>query len=189
LSDYISRLLVVAVLAGALVANCGWAESAEPESDPHGANEADSYASQILAVADGVVLAGVVDLTSLRSVQQGPVTVVDLRTEAEGVTAAAIVAGELGLTYHNLPVAGASIDPAQLNELRNLLDGRRDDEFMVIHCASGNRAGMLWGALALEQGENLEIVRAELAPILNKTPAIDALEEFAATLEVDDGIH
>ena len=108
--------------------------------------------------------------------------VVDLRTAAEGAEQEAAQAAALGLQYANIPVASVTVDPQQVAQLRQTLAGASADAMVVVHCVSGNRAGMLWGAAALEQGASLDSVRSTLAGVLNKQPAIDGLEQYAETL-------
>jgi len=66
------------------------------------------------------------------------------------------------------------------------LDGANPDALVVVHCASGNRAGMLWGALQVSDGASLTDVQSELSGVLTKAPAIEGLEAFARTLNADE---
>jgi hypothetical protein len=52
-----------------------------------------------------------------------------------------------------------------------------------VHCASGNRAAMLWGALQLTDGASLPDVQAKLSGVLTKEPAIEGLAAYARTLD------
>jgi uncharacterized protein (TIGR01244 family) len=143
------------------------------------------FSAQIAQVSDHVVIAGAVDLDKLRASHAGDVLVVDLRTEGEGAPAEAEAARALGLGYANIPVSSVNVDPAQVDALRGLLDGAGPDTLVVVHCASGNRASMLWGAAALSEGQSLDSVRASVEGVLTKQPAIDGLEAFARSIDVE----
>jgi len=158
-------------LAGLLV----WTSSASAE-----AGAFSPYASE---VEEGVVLAGTLDLTALKASHDGTVRVVDLRTEPEGTPEEATAAAALGLDYTNIPVAGASIDPEQVAALRAVLDGVPSGDLLVVHCASGNRAGMLWGAMLLENGMSLEEVEQAVSGVVTKAPIAEALKAYAQTLD------
>jgi uncharacterized protein (TIGR01244 family) len=146
---------------------------------------AGSYSPRMKQVDDHTVIAGVLDLASLHAAHPGKVLVVDLRTPVEGTAEEAEAAAQLGIDYTNIPVAGAAVEPSQVDQLRTALDDADGDTFVVVHCASGNRAGMLWGALQLQDGVPLPEVQARLAGILDKPPAIEGLEAYARTLNAD----
>jgi len=141
------------------------------------------YAEHLAKVNDQVEIAGLLDLEVLRASREGEILVVDLRTEAEGTAVEASQAESLGLGYVNIPVSSVSVDRGQLEALRNTLSQADPDALVVVHCASGNRAGVLWGAVQLEDGQSLESVKAALDGVLTKQPAIDGLEAFAQTLD------
>lgn len=146
---------------------------------------AGAYSPRLQSVDEHTVIAGLLDLNALHQAHPDNVLVVDLRTPVEGTAEEAEAAAQLGIDYTNIPVAGASVDPAQVDQLRTALDDADADTTVVIHCASGNRAGMLWGALQLQDGASLETVQARLADILDKPPAIEGLEAYARTLNAD----
>lgn len=143
------------------------------------------FSNQAAQVADRVVVAGLVDLEKLRASHPGDVLVVDLRTEAEGVPEEAEAAKALGLGYRNIPVSSAQVDPAQVAKLRGVLEDAGPDTLVVVHCVSGNRAGMLWGAAALAGGRPLDSIHASLEGVLTKQPTIDGLEAYARTLDAE----
>ena len=83
---------------------------------------------------------------------QGVTTVINLRPDAElqGRDEAAEVA-DAGLAYHHIPVAGAddltADNAARLWRLLESAEGR-----VLVHCASGNRAGALLAIGATNEG-------------------------------------
>ncbi|HEY5647059.1 MAG TPA: sulfur transferase domain-containing protein [Pseudomonadales bacterium] len=142
----------------------------------------DAFSAQIKAVDERTVIAGLVDLNALRAAHPEKVLVVDLRTAAEGAEAEGDAAAALGMDYVNSPVASASVDPVQVDALRTTLAGADPEALIVVHCATGNRASMLWGAMRLADGSPMSEVRGNLDGILTKQPAIDGLDAFARTL-------
>lgn len=83
--------------------------------------------------------------------------VINLRPEAElGWDEQALVES-LGMTYHALPVSGASgITPENAHKLRTLL-ASLNSEPALLHCSSSNRVGGLKSLLAFEEnGGNIE---------------------------------
>lgn len=143
----------------------------------------DSISPYVSEVDDGVVLAGTLDLEALRASHDGTVRIVDLRTEPEGAPEEAAAAAALSLEYTNIPVAGASVVPEQVAALRAALDGVAPGELLVVHCGTGNRAGMLWGAMLLEDGMALEDVEKTVSGVVTKAPINDALKAYAKTLD------
>lgn len=129
--------------------------------------------------APGLVLAGRLDDGALARLAGRDVLVVDLRTPGEGIDSEAEAARSLGIDYHNVPVSGTVIDPAQVQRLDALLS-EAEGRPVVVHCASGNRAAMLWGAVQLQRGAELEQVMDAVAPIATKPPVTNALRNFAA---------
>lgn len=146
---------------------------------------AGDYSPNLKQVADNTVIAGVLDLQALHAAHPDNVLVVDLRTPPEGTAEEAEAAAALGIDYTNIPVAGATVDPLQVVQLRSALDDADADTLVVVHCASGNRAAMLWGALQLSEGAALPDVQAKLSGILTKAPAVEGLETYARTLNAD----
>lgn len=117
--------------------------SADATSD--NAEPASGFSDYLSEVREGVYLAGLLDLQALRKESDGPIRVIDLRTAAEGTDAEAAAAESLGLDYTNIPVSSVTVDPAQVDALRATLSGLDRDTLVVVHCATGNRAGLLWG--------------------------------------------
>ncbi len=146
-----------------------------------GAEEA--YSEYLSQVEPNVVLAGAIDLDALQAAHEGAVHVVDLRTEAEGAPEEAAAAAAMGMTYTNIPVSSAAVNSAQVAELRAALDGVGADDLVVVHCRSGNRAGLLWGAMQLEAGVPLDEVNENVSGIVTMAPISEGLETYAKELD------
>ncbi|MBX3706812.1 MAG: hypothetical protein KF911_09245 [Pseudomonadales bacterium] len=137
-----------------------------------------------LAVRDGVVLAGDLDPAALDALEGTGAVIVDLTTGGEAAAPARDRIAVLGLEYHNLPVYGAVLEHDQLRQLAALVGDRRDVP-VIVHCATGNRAAMVWAALELERGEPLASVLASVDPLVNRAPIRAAIEAHARDLAGD----
>ncbi len=115
----------------------------------------------------GVATGGQPDSSTLVALARGGLrTVLDLRgpDEARGF-AEVRVAKSLGLRYVTLPVTPATLTDSTFNAFRALMR-EGDTESMFVHCASGNRVGvMLLPYLVLDQHWTVE----------RATPLIDAV--------------
>ena len=141
------------------------------------------FSEQYVWIGDKLVIAGLLDLDALRTDFPGSVLVVDLRTTSEGVTDEQVKAEKLGMKYRNIPVTGATILDEQVTALDDLLADASSESLVVLHCASGNRAGMMWAAGQVKHGRDLEDVLEQVAPVITKAPAIDAVRAYASGIE------
>jgi uncharacterized protein (TIGR01244 family) len=128
-------------------------------------------------MADGVTVAGALHADAFARLPAGT-RVIDLRSAEEGTGEAAAAAAERGVDYHNVPVPGAVIDPRSVAEVARLID-EADGAPVILHCASGNRAGMIWGAVQVRRGAALADVRERLAAVPMRPAAEEALAAFA----------
>lgn len=157
-------------LSTALLTSAAASAAQAPFADPH------------LWIGDNLVISGPPDLPALKSGFPGTVVIIDLRTAEEGATTEQGEAESLGLTYHNLPVAGANILDDQVLALDELLDAAPQEALVVLHCASGNRAGMLWAAAEMRRGRNVDDVLEQVAPVVTKAPVVAAVRGYADSL-------
>ncbi|SFI44046.1 sulfur transferase domain-containing protein [Nitrosomonas sp. Nm34] len=77
-------------------------------------------------------------------------TVIDLRTESEGTLAEKQTVEAAGMRYINIPVTGAGISEEQLTNFSSIIEQAATP--VLLHCASGNRAGAMWTAYRLSKG-------------------------------------
>ncbi len=111
-------------------------------------------------VLDNVYIAGQPSPEALAAASaQGIDTVINLRTAGEMRYDEASKAESYGLAYHQVPVAGADgFTPEALAQLHSLVADAGDGKVLV-HCASGNRAGG-WLAHYLIEQQNVDIEEA-----------------------------
>ncbi len=147
------------------------------------AAEEAAYSEYLSQVDENVVLAGALDLEALKASHAGGIRIVDLRTEAEGTPEEAAAAEALGLAYTNIPVSSAVVNADQVTALGDALDAAGPNDLVVVHCRTGNRAGLLWGATQLEAGVPLEQVKESVSGIVTSEPITQGLEEYAKVLD------
>lgn len=169
-------LWALAVLLGLLVAGCAQLPGAGPGSWDRSTVAA--VGSGALRVKRGVVLSGVPEGEHLDRLARADVLVIDLRSAGEpGVLADRGRARAAGLEVRPLPTDGGMPEAATLERLRHWLAGAGDRP-VLLHCRSGNRAGILWAAHRLEAGDRPEDVLAEVRPVLTGSASIDVVEEL-----------
>ena len=83
--------------------------------------------------------------------EEGYKTVIDLRPDSEPRGYDEIGAAKAnGLTYVNIPVAGATLDKAAIDRFVAELD--KAERPVIVHCASSNRVGALYYAWLRAKG-------------------------------------
>ena len=86
-------------------------------------------------------------------------TVIDLRVESEGTPSEKKAVEAAGITYINIPITSAGVDDSQLTAFKQALEQAAPP--VLIHCATGNRAGAMWTAYRLNEGTAPEIAFKE----------------------------
>lgn len=81
-------------------------------------------------------------------------TVIDLRTEEEGSTKEKYAVERAGMQYRNIQITSAGINPQQLAAFTQAIESA--EKPILVHCASGNRAGAMWATYQISQGVELE---------------------------------
>lgn len=116
-------------------------------------------AARFRAVDAGVAISGKPSDDALReAAAQGYRTVVDLRMDEESKDPGeeGKLVASLGMRYVRVPVARGSLEAEQADSLAAAI-APEGSEPVLIHCASGQRAGALWGLyLAKHRGRTPE---------------------------------
>jgi len=123
-------------------------------------------ATPILATSGTIGTGGVKELA-----EKGFATIIDLRTENEGLAEEKKNVETAGMSYINIPVTGAGINHEQLTAFTRAIEEAQTP--VLVHCASGNRVGALWTTYRLSKGINSEIAFEEgrtagMKPFLEK---------------------
>jgi protein tyrosine phosphatase (PTP) superfamily phosphohydrolase (DUF442 family) len=70
----------------------------------------------------------------------GVAVVINLRSPSESDWDEASAAGDLGLSYYNVPITGKRFEPDAIARIDALVE-EHDEQQILIHCSSSNRAG------------------------------------------------
>lgn len=128
--------------------------------------------SQTLQVSPRVVLAGALGEDAVPALKATNAVVIDLRHPSEGATDEARRMAVNGIPWINLPQGRETPTLAKVQFLDEVLEAWPARN-VVLHCATGNRAGKLWATWRIRQGVTLETATAEVAPIVT-VPAAKA---------------
>ena len=105
-------------------------------------------------------------------------TVVNLRTAAEGALVEKRIVEGQGLRYVWIPI-GRTV-PREAAERLDALVKDAGSGAILVHCASGNRAGALWAALQVIRGRPLaEAERAGVRAGMHSRLMMEAVESLA----------
>jgi uncharacterized protein (TIGR01244 family) len=159
------------------------ATSTPPESVP-----AESIPNYVL-LAPGLAAAGQPSPDALRRLKElGFKTVINLRPVGEAPIVAdepAIVEGQ-GLRYVSIPVTPSTFSAADVAGVRKVIEDAATAP-VLLHCASSNRVGAVWGVIARERGRTIQEAEAEGKHAgLSSAAMIDAFRKVAAEAKTRD---
>lgn len=103
--------------------------------------------------------------------------VIDLRTAAEGIEETREEAEAQGLRYENFPLGRDPAPESLVDEVGATLEAARAaGEKVLLHCASGNRAGEVWALHRIRQGVDPDQALAEARDAGTTGERLDDLE-------------
>jgi uncharacterized protein (TIGR01244 family) len=146
---------------------------------------ANPLSSTLLTVTDTVTLAGKLAPDAAAQLRGTNTVVIDLRTPAEGTADESHAMWRNGVTYINLPTTGQAPARSEI-ELFDAIVAVNSRRPILVHCASGNRAGMLWAAHLLDAGASLTSAKEAVAKVATKAPIQAAIDGYAASLQTSD---
>ena len=138
----------------------------------------EAVSQQTLRVTPEVTLAGALAPEAIQTLAASDALVVDLRGAEEGSAVEARAMALAGVDYVHLPQTAQPPAVGDVEFFRDLLavNGGRP---VVVHCRSGNRAGLLWGAYRLQQGAALPDVLTEVESIATSKVIRQAIADYA----------
>ncbi|MEZ5597437.1 MAG: sulfur transferase domain-containing protein [Pseudomonadales bacterium] len=139
-----------------------------------------SLSLQELQVAPRVTIAGALRPEAVARLRATNAVVVDMRQGEEGATEEGRAMAAAGVDWIALPQDGGVPASADVQLLGQLL-AARPDQPVVLHCASGNRAGKLWAAYRINSGVPVESAIAEVASIVTRAPLLDAIRQYSSS--------
>ncbi len=114
-------------------------------------------------------------------VEEGLGLVIDLRTSEEGIEETEQAARDRGLRYLNIAVGRELADEDLVAETGAALEqALADGERVLLHCASGNRAGEIWARHRVQQGISAERALAESRASGTRGERLEQLQEILA---------
>jgi uncharacterized protein (TIGR01244 family) len=130
-----------------------------------------------LLVSESVTLAG--ELTEAQiSTFNHQTLVIDLRTAEEGSQAEAEMLGAANIRYVNIPMSRKPLNKKTVDQFSKLILDNANSKVLV-HCSSGNRAGLLWAAHLINQGTNVDKALTLVRPIATKEGTRKAIRLYA----------
>lgn len=145
-------------------------------------SEMASLASEFSRTRDDVWIGGQPSSHDLQRLKQaGVALVIDLRTPDEDIKATATEATKHGMGYLNLPVDKAMAEDEVVARFAVALERSREaGEGVLLHCASGNRAGEVWALHQVEHGEAPATAIAEAEAAGTRDDRLERLRETLA---------
>lgn len=131
-----------------------------------------------LQVAPNVTLAGAIDGYSDIELRKEDTLVVDLRLVEEGAQDAKARFGAAGIRYAQLPMGRDTPTLEQVQHLERILS-ENTDRPILLHCSSGNRAGLLWASHLIEQGVAVDEAVSRVSSIANRESVQQAIRNYA----------
>ena len=151
------------------------------------ANEQAPFGNQVSEVKNynratsQIATSGVIGDGAQALAKHGFKTIIDLRTEAEGTQEEKLAVEAAGMRYVNIPVTGAGINDAQLAAFTKAIEATQTP--VLVHCASGNRAGTLWATYRMSKGVAPEIALEE-----GRTAGMSGAMEANVKMAIDDSV-
>lgn len=141
-----------------------------------------SRSSEFSQPRDDVWLGGPPSGKDLERLEQAGVgLVIDLRTAAEDTEGAADAARAQGMRYLNLPVGEEMADAEVLTRFEAAFEEANDaSEGVLLHCASGNRAGELWALYRIDHGATPAQAIAEAVASGTRDDRLERLKQVLA---------
>lgn len=128
---------------------------------PAHAQEQVPYAHQVnnlmnyYRVTPNIASSGAVTQSTVNElIKHGFQTVIDFRTEVEGTAEEKKMVKSAGMTYINIPIGADGVNESQLAAFKEALT--EAELPILMHCATGSRAGAMWTAYQLSEGAPAE---------------------------------
>lgn len=135
-----------------------------------------------LEVAPNITLAGSLTEQAPKLIKRSNAVVIDLRHPDEGIDLESAQMQSLNVPYYNLPVRPNTFDQTTVNQFAELLD-EHSGRPIIVHCQSGNRAGLLWAALLKERGMSSANASSAVAAIVTKPVIHQAIQQYKAVVK------
>ena len=139
--------------------------------------QSQSGAVNQLRINDQVTLSGYPDARMVDALQQSNALVIDLRHPDEMSSDAPSLARSQ-LDHVNIPVGRSPLVSSVVAQVRTAIE-QAGERPVLIHCASGNRAGLVWAASLIDNGRETESAISDVRKVATKPQTLDAIREYA----------
>jgi len=131
-------------------------------------------------VNQNVALAGRVNASGVETLKAEHYdAVVDLRTPEEGIETERNALEGSGIEYINIPVGHDSLSENTTKKFSDTMD-RLEGKKVLVHCQSGNRAGMMWGVYQTGRGVPLDEVLRSVQHSVTNESLLESIKQHAA---------
>lgn len=135
-----------------------------------------------LEVAPKITLAGALTEQAPKLIKRSNAVVIDLRHPDEGIDLESEQMRSLSVPYYNLPIRPNTFDRTTVNQFAELLDAH-SGRSIIVHCQSGNRAGLLWAALLKERGMSAANASSAVSDIVTKPAVHQLIQQYEAEVK------
>ncbi len=130
-------------------------------------------------ISPGVYTAGVLDPDRTTEIAASGVDAVfNLRFPKESKYEEGPLIEQAGMHYENFPIGGGVPAPDTVARFSRLVS-QYENKQVLIHCASGNRVGILWAAHLLDQGLALDEALEQVKSVATRSSSVAAIREYA----------
>ncbi|MBU1188172.1 MAG: tyrosine-protein phosphatase [Gammaproteobacteria bacterium] len=144
---------------------------------------ASDHNGNLQAISDRLYTSGTLSADQLAALKASGVTaVIDLRRPAEGIDMLRTAASELDLGYTNLPMGRALPDAQTMAGISSVISQTAPGK-VLLHCASGHRAGIAAALYLQQQGSSPEAAVASAAAAGTRSDGITQLRDHFARLQ------
>lgn len=138
-----------------------------------------AWGVNVQQIMPGVYTAGVLNPDkTIEMANSGIDAVINLRFPKESKYDEAPFMEEAGIKYVRFPTAGGVPAPETVAKFSSIVDQFADQQVML-HCASGNRVGILWAAHLLDQGMALDNALEQVKAVTTRKGSVEAIREYA----------
>ena len=130
--------------------------------------------------------AGALDLDKIFEIHESGITaVVNLRfpSETQYQEGPDIRAG--GMSYVSYPIRGGMPDRKTVASFSSIMR-EYEGQSVLVHCGSGNRAGIIWAAHLLDQGLSVDAALEQVSAVATRISSVKAIRAYAQKYHPDN---
>lgn len=138
-----------------------------------------AWGVNVQQISPGVYTAGVLNPDKTGEMASSGIdAVINLRYPKESKYNEGPYIENAGIKYVSFPVGGGVPSPDTVQRFSSIVDSFADQK-LVVHCASGNRVGIIWAAHLLDQGMPLDSALDQVKTVTTRKTSVAAIREYA----------